>query len=148
MMKWMDIRILEKEDAGALFGVEKQCFSAPWSEKMFLGDLESENTVYIGAFMENVLVGYAGAWIVAGDSDITNVAVIPSQRGKGIAKELLKRLFSELVKRDGENVRLEVRESNKNAKKLYEKMGFYKIDVRKNYYSDNKEDALIYEKRL
>ena len=144
----MEIKVLDKSHASILYEVEKRCFSKPWTEAMFSGDLESESTIYLGAFSDGILVGYAGAWLVAGDADITNVAVIPEKRGQGIAQKLLSELFSRLLENAGEIVRLEVRRSNENAKKLYEKLGFSEIAVRKNYYADPKEDALIYEKNL
>ena len=139
---------MDKSHASILYEVEKRCFSKPWTEAMFSGDLESESTIYLGAFSDGILVGYAGAWLVAGDADITNVAVIPEKRGQGIAQKLLSELFSRLLENAGEIVRLEVRRSNENAKKLYDKLGFSEIAVRNNYYADPKEDALIYEKNL
>ena len=144
----MEIKILDKNHASMLYEVERECFSKPWTEAMFLGDLESENTIYLGAFKDGVMVGYAGAWLVAGDADITNVAVIPEVRRQGVAKTLLFELFLKLLENAGETVRLEVRRSNENARSLYEKMGFSEIAVRKNYYADPCEDALIYEKNL
>lgn len=139
---------MDKSHAPMLYGVEKRCFSKPWTQAMFLGDLESENTIYLGAFKEGVMIGYAGAWLVAGDADITNVAVIPEERCQGVAQKLLSELFSKLLENAGETVRLEVRRSNEKAKSLYKKLGFSEIAVRKNYYADPCEDALIYEKNL
>ena len=144
----MQIKILGVKSAKALYDVEKECFSHPWTEAMFLGDLKSTNTIYLGAYFRDELVGYAGAWLVLGDADITNVAVIPRARRKGVAKALLLSLFSEISKNGGKTIRLEVRKSNESAKNLYKAMGFSEIAVRKNYYADNKEDALIYEKNL
>ena len=93
-------------------------------------------------------MGYIGIKAVIDEGYITNVAVIPEKRGQGIAKKLLSELFLKLSENAGEIVRLEVRRSNENAKGLYKKMGFSEIAVRKNYYADPREDALIYEKNL
>ena len=114
----MQIKILGVKSAKALYDVEKECFSHPWTEAMFLGDLKSTNTIYLGAYFRDELVGYAGAWLVLGDADITNVAVIPRARRKGVAKALLLSLFSEISKNGGKTIRLEVRKSNESAKNL------------------------------
>ena len=141
----MNIDFMTKEDILEVFKVERDCFCDPWTEKMFEGELLSEHTVYLKAEDRNKIVGYAGAWCVAGDADITNVAVISDYRRQGIGQKLLSRLIEELIKKNAENIRLEVRKSNEGAIELNKKAGFLEIAVRKNYYKNNHEDALILE---
>lgn len=141
----MKTEFITKQDIPEVLWVERDCFSDAWTEKMFLGELESEHTVYLAAKEDGKIVGYAGAWCVAGDADITNVAVHSDFRRKHIGEKLLDSLIKELIKKNADNIRLEVRKSNIGAIALYEKAGFKQIDVRKNYYQDNKEDALILE---
>ena len=141
----MKTEFITKQDIPEVLWVERDCFSVAWTVKMFLGVLESEHTVYLAAKEDGKIVGYAGAWCVAGDADITNVAVHSDFRRKHIGEKLLDSLIKELIKKNADNIRLEVRKSNIGAIALYEKAGFKQIDVRKNYYQDNKEDALILE---
>lgn len=141
----MEINFITKHDICGVLLVERECFSDAWTEKMFLGELESEHTVYLKAEEDGRVIGYAGAWCVAGDADITNVAVHSHYRRKHIGEMLLERLIEELIQKNADNIRLEVRKSNIGAIALYEKAGFKQIDIRKNYYQDNKEDALILE---
>lgn len=139
----MNIEVMKKEDILGVMEVEKECFSDPWTEKMFLGELASEYTIYLIVKDNGRIIGYGGAWCVAGDADITNIAVMKAYRRRHIGEELLSCLISKL--KNAENIRLEVRKSNIGAIALYEKKGFKKIAVRKNYYKDNNEDAFILE---
>ena len=140
----INIEIADLHDVPGIFAVECESFEHPWTEKMFFDDLENEKTVYTVAKDGGRIIGYAGVWCVFGDCDITNVAVIPEYRRKGIAGMLLKQIIYEARKRNGENIRLEVRKSNYGAIALYEKYGFKQIDIRKKYY-ENTEDAIIME---
>ena len=134
-------------DVDGVFEVECECFSTPWSKKSFLGELQNEHTVYLVAKDGEKVIGYAGVWCVLGDADITNIAVLADFRHQGVGKKLLERLIFEAEKRGSENIRLEVRKSNEAAISLYEKFGFLKVYIREKYY-DNKEDALILEKKV
>ena len=140
----IEIGIADLNDVPEIFAVERECFKSPWSEKMFVGDIENEHTVYLVARDKEQIVGYAGVWCVFGDADITNVAVSPKYRRQGIAGRLLERITEEARLRKCESIRLEVRESNFGAIALYKKHGFREIDIRKKYY-DNTEDAVIME---
>lgn len=134
-------------DVDGVFEVERECFSSPWSKKSFLEELNNERTVYLVAKDNDRVIGYAGVWCVAGDADITNVAVLSEFRRQGVAKMLLERLIFEAQQRQSQNIRLEVRRSNEAAICLYKKFGFSKVYVREKYY-DNTEDALILEKNI
>lgn len=141
------IILLTEENISELVELEKNCFSAPWTEQMFLGDLKSEQTCYFGAFDENGdLVGYAGMWLSVDEGQITNVAVHPDYRRRGIAHSLVVNLVQVCKRKGLASITLEVRESNINAISLYRKLGFLDVGLRKNYYKNPTENALLMTK--
>ena len=123
--------------------VENESFSIPWSKASFLEELKNPVAVYFTAQAEGRAIGYIGLWEVYGQADITNIAVLPAYRKKGIASALLKRAVSHCKSRGLSPITLEVRKSNHAALNLYSKFGFKTIGERKRYYADNGEDALI-----
>ncbi len=133
------LRIATLNDINGIKAVENRCFSTPWSENMIISSIEN-GCIVVVAEIDNKVVGYAGLYP---SGDITNVAVIPNEQGKGYGTELVKELIKVAKINDIEKLFLEVRVSNIKAIKLYEKCGFEKISVRKKYYKDG-EDALIY----
>ena len=132
------------DDIDNVVEVENNCFSIPWSKASFLREVENnEIALYLVAKIENKAVGYIGVWRIIDEGHITNVAVHSDYRGLGIGSMLVSKLLS-LCKKDGINsFTLEVRKSNEIAQKLYRKYGFEERGIRKNYYEDNKEDAVI-----
>ncbi len=133
------LRMATLNDINGIKAVENRCFSTPWSENMIISSIEN-GCIMVVAEIDNKVVGYAGLYP---SGDITNVAVIPNEQGKGYGTELVKELIKVAKINDIEKLFLEVRVSNIKAIKLYEKCGFEKISVRKKYYKDG-EDALIY----
>lgn len=149
MFDIINVIVVNEKYADKLAELEKQCFSDPWTGNMFLGDLKSEHTCYFGAFDENNnLIGYAGMWISVDDGQITNVAVHPDFRRKGIAYSLVINLVQVCKHKNLESITLEVRESNDNAISLYEKLGFERVGLRKNYYKNPSENAILMTKTL
>lgn len=139
--------LLNEEYIDELVELEKKCFSDPWTATMFVGDLQSEQTCYFGAFDENDnLVGYAGMWMSVDEGQITNVAIHPDYRRKGIAYSLVVNLIQICRRNKLSSITLEVRESNINAISLYKKLEFIKVGVRKNYYKNPNENALLMTK--
>lgn len=133
---------LTKEMLSDLAELEKLCFSVPWSENMFAGELENSAAVYRVILYEGKPVAYMGMWLVADEGQITNVAVHPDHRRRGLAKELIE-TFINIAKREELGIlTLEVRASNQSAINLYKSFGFYQVGLRKNYY-EGKEDALL-----
>ena len=132
------------DDIDNVVEVENNCFSIPWSKASFLREIENnEVALYLVAKIENKAVGYIGVWRIIDEGHITNVAVHSDYRGLGIGSMLVSELLS-LCKKDGINsFTLEVRKSNEIAQKLYRKYGFEERGIRKKYYEDNKEDAVI-----
>ena len=137
------IRVLELSDLSAIESIEQKAYPTPWSRSMFASELAKPTSICLGAFEGQDLVGYVinsryvDAW------HVMNVAVDPEHQRRGIATALLERLFE--VTRDDERrgYTLEVRVSNEDAIALYEKLGFEARGIRRGYYTDNREDALI-----
>ena len=97
--------------------------------------------------MDNKVIGFAGLWTIVDEGHITNIAVHPDYRGKGIGSKLVKSLIDNSKDWYINDLTLEVRYSNKIAQNLYKKYGFIEEGIRKNYYADNKEDAVIMWRR-
>lgn len=144
----MEIRRITRADAHALAELDKRCFAVPWSERSFEDETENTLAVYFAAEDNGVIAGYCGFWQVAGEGDITNIAVAPEYRRRGLGSHLLERALREAERLKLCSMTLEVRKSNEAAKALYGKFGFEPVGVRVRYYSDNNEDALIMMRRL
>ena len=126
--------------------LEKQCFSAPWSEKSLISELKSALALWIVAIDGDTVVGYVGSQSVLGEADMMNLAVLPDYRRQGIGKKLVLTLIDELQKKSIHSLTLEVRVSNVSALALYNKLGFFEVGIRPNYYSYPKENAMILRK--
>ena len=136
----MEITKMIKEDAPELSRLDRICFRVPWSEKSFSDEAENRLAKYFVAMENGKILGYGGIWLVADEGQITNIAVLPEYRGRGIASKLLKKLIEYA---EGKSIVLEVRESNLAAISLYEKHGFKNVGVRKNFYHSPVENAII-----
>ena len=137
----MKVVPMTMEDAKELAILDQLCFSVPWSEKSFLEEAKNPLATYFVAKEDEKIVGYGGIWNVSGEGQITNIAVHPDNRKKGIASGILKELISN--SKSCEKIFLEVRESNNAAICLYEKYGFEKCGVRKNFYHSPQENGII-----
>lgn len=126
--------------------LEKLCFRDPWSEKSVASELENALSLWLVAVDGEHVTGYVGSQSVCGESDMMNVAVHPEYRRQGIAERLVDALVAELKARGSHSLTLEVRASNDAARKLYDKLGFQQVGLRKNYYRNPREDALILRK--
>ncbi len=110
---------------------------------MLLNELENELTTYVVMEQEGSLVGYAGFWLVAGEAQVTRVAVAEAERGQGLGTRLTAAMVNKAWELGAEAVTLEVRESNLAAQKAYFTCGFASEGIRPNYYEDNHENAVI-----
>ena len=127
--------------------LEKICFgSAAWSENSITSELKNQLSLWLVALDGETVAGYVGSQTVMDESDMMNVAVHPDCRRQGIAEELVNALTDALREKESRCLTLEVRASNEPAKKLYEKLGFVSVGLRKNYYRNPREDALILRK--
>lgn len=140
----MTVRRATIEDAKEIFAIEMDCFSVPWSLDSIEAELinQEKKLYYVIEDTEGV-VGYAGAWLVYDEGQITNIAIRPSARRQGFGATLTRALIEECFKRDMHEIFLEVRISNLSALSLYRQLGFTVKGMRKNYYSEPKEDAYI-----
>jgi len=132
------------ENIDEVIKVENLSFSIPWSKNAFIQEITGNKFArYICAKINGKVVGYAGMWKICDEGHITNVAVHPEFRGNGLGNALVEHLIN-MAKREGiASMTLEVRQSNVVAQKLYEKYGFRAYGVRKSYYADNGENAII-----
>lgn len=138
------VRLAEERDIIPMAEMDILCFSAPWSEESFRKEItENHLAFYIVAEISGRMVGYAGLWGIVDEGHITNVAVHPDFRRKGIGEALITVLLSHTREKGIVSHTLEVRASNDAAISLYLKFGFEPAGLRKNYYEDNGEDAII-----
>ncbi|MBR4123418.1 MAG: ribosomal protein S18-alanine N-acetyltransferase [Clostridia bacterium] len=138
---------IEREHIKPIAELEEICFSTPWSTDAIL-DAFKNGTKFFVCLKNKKVIGYIGISCILDEGYITNIAVLPEYRNKGVGTALLNRVFSLARDLALEFVSLEVRESNKNAASLYEKLGFKQEGLRKNFYTNPKEDALIMTKRF
>ena len=142
----IEIRAMVPEDADQVAVVEEQCFAMPWSRQSFWEEASHQETIYLLAIdrdNNDRVVGYVGCWVLSGEGDITNVAVAPAYRRKGVARKLLERLIELLKEQQVTAVTLEARASNTPAIALYQSLGFKSVGLRPRYYTNPVEDAEI-----
>lgn len=128
--------------------IEKKSFIKGWSKKMFIEELDNPLAHYFVIMEESNVVGYAGMWLILEEAHITNIAIHPNCQGRGYGKDLLRFIIRYAMENNIDKITLEVRTSNKKAIALYKSEGFEGTGLRKSYYSDNNEDALIMWRNL
>ena len=141
----LELRKLELRDLTAIEQIERESYPTPWSRSMFAGELAKPSSLSLGAFdpESKELVGYLVISRYVDAWHVMNLAVTESYRRRGVARTLLDELFEVTAADERRGYTLEVRVSNEGAIKLYEAMGFVARGVRRGYYTDNREDALI-----
>lgn len=139
----MNLRYMKKEDLEQVYAIEQVLFSKPWSKQDFLDALSKKENLYLVAEDQGQILGYCGVWGVAGEGQITNVAVKKEYQGNGIASALFSYMLKEGESKELHVYTLEVRTSNFTAIHLYKKMGFLSVGMRKNFYELPTEDAVI-----
>ncbi len=142
------IRRMKPEDLEQVMTLERQIFSRPWSEQSMRSAMQQQGTVYLVDAVDGKVRGYLGIWCMAEDGDLCNMAVAEPFRRERIASGLLGEGLACCREQGMHRVILEVRESNTPAKELYGRQGFVPIGVRKRYYTDPVEDAILMECRL
>ncbi|MBY0124428.1 ribosomal protein S18-alanine N-acetyltransferase [Bacillus sp. S/N-304-OC-R1] len=137
-------RLLKEHDVAEVLQIERASFTLPWTEDAFKNEFsQNKFAVYIGLEDDGTLIGYCGVWIIVDEAHITNVAVLPEYRGRKLGEALMKKIMETAVEMGAKTMTLEVRVTNHIAQSLYRKLGFQDGAIRKNYYSDNQEDALV-----
>ena len=135
---------MTQDDIAAVQEVEQASFPVPWPSSAFRHELtQNRNARYVVAREGDRVVGYAGLWLMVDEAHITTFAVLPEHRRRRIGERMLQRLFEIAETMGAQWLTLEVRVSNIAAQRLYQKYGFRQAGVRRRYYSDNNEDALI-----
>lgn len=137
-------REMKEEDIDQVLVIEHASFSTPWSKEAFYNELNKNRfALYLVLEDQGKVVGYCGTWIVIDEAHITNVAMLPEYRGKGLGEAIMKKLIEVAKEKGVKTMTLEVRVSNHVAQSLYRKLGFQDGGIRKNYYTDNQEDGLV-----
>lgn len=135
---------MKRRHLRGVMAIERQVYPRPWSPNLFLSEMsESRNRCYLVARIDREVVGYGGLICYGDEAHITNVAVDPLHQRQKIASRLLHDLIGAAVDMGAEAVSLEVRVTNWGAQRLYGRFGFRAVGVRKNYYQEINEDALI-----
>lgn len=132
------------EDVPRIAALEMQCFRSPWSEGSLRDEMRNKLAHYrVLENPEGLVIGYAGMWTFLGESHVTNVAIAPEYRGQGLGRALMKNAMQTALQHKAHTMSLEVRESNTVAQNLYSSLGFTREGLRKHYYSDTGENALV-----
>ncbi|WP_270567614.1 ribosomal protein S18-alanine N-acetyltransferase [Clostridium beijerinckii] len=137
------IDLMKEEDIDEILDISSLSFSICWSKSSYMQELTNPVAKYFVAKVDNKVIGFAGTWIVLDEAHITNIAIHPNYRKQGIASKLLEELLYYCKSQGCIAYTLEVRKSNVAAKALYEKYNFKQEGIRKGYYEDNKEDAIL-----
>ncbi|WP_066057326.1 ribosomal protein S18-alanine N-acetyltransferase [Robertmurraya korlensis] len=137
-------RYLKEEDIDQILKIEELSFATPWTRQSFENELNlNQFAVYLVLEKEGQIVGYCGMWLIVDEAHITNIAVLPEFRGQKLGEAILRMIMEIAKKRGAKTMTLEVRVSNEVAQSLYRKLGFMNGGIRKKYYTDNYEDALV-----
>ena len=136
-------REMSAADLKAVQAIEQESFHDSWAVESWVAELNSSIAKYIVLEQEGIIKGFAGFWLIAGEAQVTRVAVAKDARGQGLGKILTAALIAAAWQEGADAVTLEVRKSNVAAQTVYTQTGFTVSGVRPHYYEDNKEDAII-----
>lgn len=139
----INIRALTAADLAAVGKIDEQSFFDVWSQSMWLDELNNSLTTYLVLEENDKVLGYAGFWLVAGEAQVTRVAIEQGERERWLGTRLTAALINKAWELGAVAVTLEVRESNTAAQKVYLTCGFASEGIRPNYYEDNHENAVI-----
>ncbi|MEX0974336.1 MAG: ribosomal protein S18-alanine N-acetyltransferase [Bacillota bacterium] len=132
------------DDLDRVLEIEVLSYKTPWSRRAFTSEITENSYAHYFVFRhEGEIVGYVGMWVILDESHITNIAVDPAYRRQRVGKRMLEAMFDKAKEYGATRMTLEVRASNIGAQDLYRKLGFADRGLRKGYYSDTNEDAII-----
>lgn len=137
------IERMQRSDVPRVMEIERQCFATPWHESAYLTEILNRAAYYAVARLDDKIVGYAGMWVIMDEAHITTIGVDPQYRRQKVGERVLIAMLDEAQRRGARRATLEVRESNQVAQRLYRKYGFVSAAIRRNYYSDNGENAVV-----
>ncbi|MBU5595349.1 ribosomal protein S18-alanine N-acetyltransferase [Amphibacillus sp. MSJ-3] len=138
------IRPMELRDLDQVEEIEKKSFTTTWSKNLYKRELiENDFAHYFVIEKQNKMIGFCGIWLVLDEAQVTNIAIDPNYRDKGYGTLLFQYMLKRAMIKGAANLSLEVRKSNTQAQGLYKKFGLQPAGIRKNYYTDNNEDAIV-----
>lgn len=138
------LRKMTIDDIPEVMEIEHEAFTLPWTEEAFRNELTMNHFArYMVMVIDGHTIGYAGMWTIMDEAHVTNIAIREAYRGRKLGEALLVELMNWALELEMVRMTLEVRVSNEIAQQLYMKLGFTKAGIRKGYYSDNNEDAMI-----
>lgn len=138
------IRKMEAFDIDQVVEVENASFTDPWPKDIFYQEVvQNSHAHYFVAQLDQQVIGYAGLWAVIDDAQITNIAILPRFRGYKIGEKLFEYTCQQAMRIGVKRLSLEVRASNVIAQRMYRKFGLVPGGIRKRYYTDNQEDAIV-----
>jgi ribosomal-protein-alanine N-acetyltransferase len=140
------IRKMTEQDLDCIMRIEKESFTLPWSRESFAGELKNQFSNYLVCDCEGEVAAYVGIWVVYEEAHITNVAVGVKYRRMGIGRALMLEAEKLARQKKAHCILLEVRPSNQAALNMYRELGYVPTGLRKAYYSDNQEDAIVMTK--
>ncbi|EGA90241.1 acetyltransferase [Planococcus donghaensis MPA1U2] len=144
MNEAVNFRKMTTEDVDAVYEIEKLSFTLPWTKEAFYNEMNiNEHAYYVIAETEEGIVGYCGMWLVMDEAHVTNIAIHPDHRGKKLGGSLMEAAIKTAKAQGAVLMTLEARVSNTVAQNLYRKLGFKNGGIRKRYYTDNYEDAIV-----
>ncbi|TXL65614.1 ribosomal-protein-alanine N-acetyltransferase [Cerasibacillus terrae] len=138
------IRKMEETDIEPILEVEAASFPDPWSKDILYQEIVKNSFAhYYVMLMDEKYIGYVGLWIVMDDAQITNIAILPAYRGRKLGEKLFDFAVKQAIQLGVRRLSLEVRVSNIAAQRMYQKFGLVPGGIRKNYYKNNQEDAIV-----
>jgi ribosomal-protein-alanine N-acetyltransferase len=137
------VRVMRPADLAEVMLIERRSFTAPWEESTFRGLMRRPSAALLIADVEGEVAGYSVMWFAADEGELGNMAVLPELRGQGLGLRLLRESIAISSRRGARSLYLEVRETNEGARALYESVGFSVVGVRKEYYTEPVEDAIV-----
>jgi ribosomal-protein-alanine N-acetyltransferase len=145
-MKAMPMLVVEEmrlADLNEIMVIEEACFPTPWPRQVFDMELKSPRSFARVTRLDGVITGYIIAWMIYDEIHILNIAVHPDFRKMGIGEHMMRHCLDHFLAKGAKHAILEVRRGNTGAKRLYEKLGFRSIGIRRGYYVDTGEDAIV-----
>ena len=142
-------RLASAADLDGVLAIEEASFNNPTTREWYEGELKRPDVchIYVMRTTDRPVAAFCAFWLVADQAHINNLAVLPDLRRKGLGTQLLEAIIAEAAHLGADSLTLEVRQSNHPARRLYERSGFFQEGVRKDYYTNPVEDALILSRK-
>ncbi|MDD3401164.1 MAG: ribosomal protein S18-alanine N-acetyltransferase [Eubacteriales bacterium] len=139
----IEVRAMQKKDIDAVYEIECRSFRTPWSKMSLASELRNQVAHYRVLLIDDKLVGFCGMWVLFDEAHITNIAIHPDFRGRGLGRYLLYKTMEAAISFGADSMTLEVRETNMIAQRMYESFDFTRQGFRPRYYEDTNEGAYL-----